>query len=134
MDRICSQRTETCDEDSPHLITNVETTSSTTFDGHVTTKIHESLEQKDLLPEEHYVDAGYLDADLLVDSKLDYNINLMGRIPTESSWQAKNGDGFSLTNFTIDWLEKKVICPQGKTSQSWKKRTDDYSNQVIESV
>ena len=50
--------TETCDEDLPHLITHVETTPATTYDGAVTETIHTALEAKALLPEEHIVDSG----------------------------------------------------------------------------
>ena len=50
--------TETCDEELPHLITHVETTPATTYDGAVTVTIHEALEAIALLPEEHIVDSG----------------------------------------------------------------------------
>ena len=49
--------TETCDEKLPHLITHVETTPATTYDGAVTETIHTALEAKALLPEEHIVDS-----------------------------------------------------------------------------
>src|SRR6476620_9576237 len=45
--------TETCDEDRPHLIVNVETTPATTPDDTMIEEIHESLEQDDRLPGEH---------------------------------------------------------------------------------
>jgi len=62
--------TETHDEDAPHLITNVETTTATTADGDMTSSIHESLQDKGLLPSVHTVDTGYVDAELLIDSNL----------------------------------------------------------------
>ncbi|MGZ3624228.1 MAG: IS5/IS1182 family transposase, partial [Ktedonobacteraceae bacterium] len=49
---------ETCDEELPHLITHVETTPATTYDGAVTVTIHEALEAIALPPEEHIVDSG----------------------------------------------------------------------------
>jgi transposase len=48
---------ETCEEDQPLLITRVETTPSTTQDVSVTETIRQHLEGKDLLPEQHVVDA-----------------------------------------------------------------------------
>ena len=42
--------TETCDEDAPHLIVNVETTVATMPDSTMTDTIHAHLAQKDLLP------------------------------------------------------------------------------------
>ena len=56
--------TETCDDETPHLITHVETTLATTYDGAVMETIHASLAAKGLLPEEHVGDSGYLDADI----------------------------------------------------------------------
>jgi transposase len=45
--------TETCEEDMPHLIINVETSSGPIADGEMTPTVHQSLEEKDLLPETH---------------------------------------------------------------------------------
>jgi transposase len=45
--------TETCEEDSPNLITNVATTAGPIADGDSTHPIHESLKKKDLLPATH---------------------------------------------------------------------------------
>jgi transposase len=61
--------TETCDEELPHLITHMETTAATTYDGAMTETIHAALEAKDLLPEEHVVDSGYLEAEVLVSAE-----------------------------------------------------------------
>ena len=57
--------TETCDEEAPRLITNVETSAAPTADGALTPEIHMALKEKDLLPARHIVDTGYLDAELL---------------------------------------------------------------------
>src|SRR5690242_20906361 len=48
--------TETCEKDSPHLITHVETTSAPVSDDARTARIHQALQDKDLLPEQHIVD------------------------------------------------------------------------------
>jgi hypothetical protein len=60
---------ETCDAELPHLSTHVETTPATTYDGAVTETIHAALEAKALLPEDHRVDSGYVDADVLVSAE-----------------------------------------------------------------
>ena len=54
--------TETCEKDAPHLITHVETTSAPVSDDARTALIHEGLKHKNLLPEQHIVDTGYVDA------------------------------------------------------------------------
>ena len=48
--------TETCDEEELHLVTNVETTPTTTADNTMTTTIQDHLAARDLLPREHVVD------------------------------------------------------------------------------
>lgn len=71
-------------------MTHVQTTPATTPDGFVTPKIHASLAEKDLLPREHIVDQAYVDATLLVESEQVYQVNLVDRVATDSSWQANS--------------------------------------------
>lgn len=60
--------TETCDEELPRLITHVETVKATTQDQLTTPVIHQALALKQLLPEQHIVDQGYMSAQRLVAS------------------------------------------------------------------
>jgi transposase len=66
--------TEQCDADLPLLITNVETTTATTADDAVTGTIHEALQARKLLPELHLVDTGFVDAELILESKREYGV------------------------------------------------------------
>src|SRR5215510_4736869 len=50
--------TETCDDDTPHVITHVETTPATTPDDQMLDTIHAALAEQALLPREHLVDCG----------------------------------------------------------------------------
>ena len=72
--------TETCDEDRPHLIVNVETTPATTPDDNMIEVVHESEERRDLLPGEHLVDKGYTDSEVLVDSQREYGVTIVGPV------------------------------------------------------
>ena len=47
--------TETCEDDLPHLITNVDTTIGPEGDGAATHRIHAALEQRGVLPATHIV-------------------------------------------------------------------------------
>ena len=69
---------ETCDENQPLLITNVETTPSTNLDLTATDTIHQHLQERDLLPEAHLVDGGYVDARALADGESIYGLDLIG--------------------------------------------------------
>jgi len=57
--------TETCDDERPHLITHVETTPSPVVDRDALGPVHGTLAAKGLLPRQHLVDTGYVDADQL---------------------------------------------------------------------
>ncbi len=83
--------TETCDEGRPHLITHVETTPAPIVDRDALEQIHAALDAKGLLPSTHLVDAGYVAADQLVDSRRDYDVTLLGWAPKDYQWQAQSG-------------------------------------------
>jgi transposase len=110
--------TETCEEEGPHLITNVETTPATTNDVELTAVIHTHLAAHDLLPHEHFVDTGYVDADHLVTST-SQGIELVGPVLADNSWQARSPEGYDLSCFAIDWAAQAVTCPHGKVSRRW---------------
>jgi transposase len=123
--------TETCDADRPHLITHVETTSAPVGDIDMTAPIHQALADKGLLPAAHLADAGYVDADLLISSHRDHEIDLVGPVRPDTSWQAKAGQGFDVPAFTIDWEARTVICPEGQTSFDWVPSRDSWGNDTI---
>ena len=111
--------TETCDLDTPNLITNVETTPATTPDDNMLPVVHRSLAKKDLLPSEHLVDPGYTGSHVLVDSQQQHGVVVIGPVNEDSSWQARAGEGFDKAQFRIDWDRQVATCPQGKESVSW---------------
>jgi transposase len=110
---------ETCDEDLPRLITQVTTTIAPIPDRHALPEAHAVLEQRDLLPEQHLVDAGYIDAEALVASQADYQVDLVGPTAKDYRWQAREQNGYALADFSIDWEHEQARCPQGQTSSSW---------------
>lgn len=125
--------TETCDAEAPRIITQVETTLATTSDSRMTTPIHDALQQKDLLPRDHLVDTGYLDAELLVTTPEKYAVNLVGPTRRDTGWQARHGgNGFAATDFQVDWDQQLAICPAGNRSQFWTPATDIHGTSVIQ--
>lgn len=111
--------TETCDSDQMHVITHVHTTPSMDYDGSSTRTIHEQLAAKKLLPNEHFVDSAYIDAELLVTSARDYGIHLMGPIRQVTTWQGTEDLGYDASKFKMNFDTEQATCPQGKTSVSW---------------
>ena len=116
--------TETCDADLPRLITHVATTPATTPDDNMLAPIHAALATHDLLPQEHLVDAGYTDADVLVTRQQVHGVTVIGPVALDPSWQAKAGEGFDKASFVVDWGAKRITCPAGKHSLSWLPCTD----------
>ena len=85
--------TETCEDDEVHLITNVETTPAVAADVDQTAPIHTALAAKGLLPGDHLLDAGYVDAELLVGSRSEHGVRLVGPVRPDVSWQAQADRG-----------------------------------------
>ncbi len=110
--------TETCDEGCVRLITHVQTTLVTLQDVSCIAATQEALTGEDLIPAVHLVDAGYIDADLLVTSTK-RGVELLGPVRPNSSWQTKVKGAFELSQFRIDWDVQQVTCPEGKVLSAW---------------
>jgi transposase len=123
--------TETCDEERPHLITNVETTPATTADVKMTDEIHSALDKKGLLPREHLVDMAYVEAKQLVDSRQQHQVELYGPVHPDTSWQARTEGGFDIRCFGIDWAAQQVTCPAGQVSKRWRVSKDTKKHHKI---
>jgi transposase len=123
--------TESCEESLPHLITHVETTAAPTGDGEVIPRIHETLQNQDCLPDRHWVDTGYVEAKLLVESQRDYGVDLYGPARGDPKRQAREGKGFAAEQFQVDGERQQVTCPQGCTSQSWTHTQNSRGQPVV---
>jgi len=123
--------TETCDDDTPNLITDVTTTPATTTDFAVLPSIQEHLAVRDLTPREQLVDAGYLSADHLVTSRTEHAIDLIGPAPEDRSWQARAEDGFAAAQFVLNWEAQHATCPQGHRSVQWFPREDRHGHGAV---
>src|SRR5882724_8089191 len=78
---------ETCEPIAPHLLTHVHTTPATVHEAQCTTPIQQALVDKDVPPQDHLVDAAYISAELLVDSRDDHGITLRGPTRPSQGWQ-----------------------------------------------
>ncbi len=112
--------TETCDDDTPHLITQVLTVNATQQDTEALAPIHQRLHQRACLPQEHLVDKGYTSTALLFESQTQYGIDVVGPVVEKYTWQ--HDTGYTVDAFTVDWEHRQLICPQGKRSAPWTMR------------
>ncbi len=123
--------TETCDESLPHLMTNVATTPASTADVAQTTPIHRTLARRQLLPQQHLVDTGYVDAGELIRAQREHGLDLLGPTPPDSSWQSQQSAALDATHFAVDWAAHQVRCPAGRQSRQWMQGADRHGNPVV---
>ncbi|MGW1550850.1 IS1182 family transposase [Streptomyces sp. NPDC002346] len=110
--------TETCDEGSVNVITDVATTVPT-GDSVALPGIHTRLKRRRLLPTEHLVDSGYTSVVLHDTAARAHRVTMVGPVKTDNSRQRKTGDGFARENFIIDFDRREVTCPNGQVSGNW---------------
>jgi len=122
---------ETCDDDQPHLITHVETTIAPQSDADMTQPIHDALAEKECLPGVHLVDAGYVDAEQIINSQTEHGLHLLGPVRPDTSWQTIENTGYAITDFIIDWESRQATCPNEAISSSWTSKKDAWDNDVI---
>jgi transposase len=115
---------ETCEPTTPHLLTQVHTTTAAVYEAQCTAPIHQALSAKDLAPHEHFVDGAYISADVLVASQEEHGITLRGPIRPIQGWQAHTEGAYDLSQFTVDWEQQQARCPQGKVSTVWREYVD----------
>jgi transposase len=111
--------TETCDEELPHLLTQVSTTIAPAADVAQLIPIQEALAARDLLPAQQLVDASYVRARNVLASRDQHQIDLVGPVDTDHQWQARVEGGFVTERFQIDWDHHRALCPRGHQSIRW---------------
>jgi transposase len=111
--------TETCEADAPHLIVEVTPTSATMADGDIVGELHSHLDEQQMLPDQHLMDMGYVDAEVLAESQSRYHVDMVGPVMPDPSWASKEAGRFDHSHFLIDWQTQQVICPAGHTSRDW---------------
>lgn len=123
--------TETCEADTVHLVTNVTTTVATVPDDRMAAVVHTGLTARGLLPDEHWVDAGYANSSALADARIDHGVALHGPLRPVTVAQARGEGTYGQDAFTIDWDNQHVTCPNGITSTQWHHRRSEEQLPVI---
>ncbi len=90
--------------------------------------IQRALADKALLPYEHLLNAGYVDAAFIVTSQTEHEVTIVGPVRPDSSWQAQTEGAYDSSTFTIDWEQERATCPQGQTSTGWSLQDDKWGN------
>ena len=124
--------TETCDEDTPHVITHVASVPAPAPEESMPLLIEEQLRQHDLVPAEHLMDAGYITAETLVEAQERFGVEIIGPTRAGATWEAGiSKGGYPASAFVIDWEQQQATCPQGHPSKTWSQRRDCYGHPII---
>lgn len=121
--------TETVDEDQPRLITDVQTSLACEADSAQVKPIQTALVERDLTPNQHIGDAGYITGATMRDSQEERSIELIGPARPDTSAQARSG-GVTLDQFEIDTEQKVARCPGGHASAGWTEGQDQSGETV----
>lgn len=111
--------TETCDAERPRLLIHIDTTPANIHEERRTRAISEALAAKGLTPQEHLVDAAYVDAGHLEREARERGTRLVGPPRRDPSWQGRTEGAYDQRQFRIDWEHEEVTCPAGKRSAGW---------------
>jgi hypothetical protein len=104
---------------APNLVTGVATTPASIADAEMTLPVSAALAGRGLDPGRHYLDGGYASARAVLDAARQFGVTLITPLRTDSSRQARAGQGYDRTAFAIDYDARTVTCPQGKLSTGW---------------
>ncbi|MFI1585071.1 transposase [Embleya sp. NPDC020630] len=119
------------DTEQPHLITHVVTTDATVNDAKVVDTVHDRLSDKDPMPREHLLDAGYTSAELLMTAPVTHGVTIVGPVRGNRTRQFVRAEGYDKDSFTIDWDTKRATCPNGAVSRYWTEGSDHNRRPAI---
>jgi len=113
------QVTETAgDEAAVQFITDIDLVPANEDDSEAVDGIQQRLITRDLKPDEHYVDKGYISGANMAHSA-DRDIELVGPALADTS---RKPEGYKQGDFEIDFEKQEVTCPEGKTCEQWYER------------
>src|SRR5262249_53487194 len=101
-------------------------------DHHALAPIQADLAAKELLPAQQILDAGYISAKRILQSKENYAIDLIGPVHIDPSWQARTPGALDVEQFQIDWQHHRVTCPQGQQSSAWYLNQDAQGESIVQ--
>jgi transposase len=110
--------TESCDEDLPHLVTDVHTTPATDPDVTATAPVQAKLAARGLPPGMHLMDAGYPSAENIANAAK-AGIALIAPVTARNGRNART-DLYTPYDFEVDWEHGCARCPAGQVSRSMK--------------
>jgi len=124
--------TEICADDLPPLLTNVATAIGPAAAGAAPPKIHAARPQRGLLPGTPIVDTGCLDADLFVERRDAYGVDLLGPPRLDDHGPARAGTGVDAQHCQLEGGQPHATGPTGTTGTGWTPAVDHRGHAVIQ--
>ena len=84
----------------------------------MTPQILASFARRHILPKDHLLDMGYVTAEHLVSSQSQYEVDLVGPVAPDPSWQALSNMVLGTADFPIDWQESMPVVPKAVSVSS----------------
>ncbi len=119
--------TETCEQDLPPLLVDIEVTDATAGDNSQVPEIQERLAERKIHPCKQLVDEAYVSGPDLARSAKE-GIDLFGRMQKDH----RAAQGYRQANFQIDEERKVAECPAGHLSNVWSEKVVDDGRTKIE--
>lgn len=116
--------TETCVKGSPNFITDARIEQATKADSLTLPDVVHHLRKNGLLPKQLLADGGYVNMPFYTKARLEFGVDIVSRLVNGHSWQSKDGKGFDVSQFEINFEARQAVCPAGVTSDCWKKKKD----------
>jgi transposase len=123
--------TDTCADETPHLIPEVTTTPATTADFAMLPVIQAKRATRQLTPGAPLVDAGDVTSDHLLTSRTEHGIDLIGPVADDQRWQGQAANGFAAAQWVIDGDAQHAICPPGLRSVVWMERPERHGPATV---
>lgn len=122
-----AQVTETCDEQLPHMIIDLEPSGGADHDSPELPSIQKRLADRGIKPAEQYVDQGYVSGEHIYSSQK-AGTTLMGKPLADT-----HSGLFRQNAFEIDETAQKAMCPNGKMNSGWSEtsKSDWPANKVV---
>jgi transposase len=123
--------TETCDDETPHLISDVTTIPATTSAFAVLPTMQANLATRQMMPGEQLVDAGSVTSDHLRTSRTEHGSDLIGPVADDQRLQGQAANGFATAPCVLDWDATYAICPPGQRRVVWRERPDRHGHATV---
>jgi transposase len=109
---------ETAAQDAPLLITDLEVGAAAAYDCHYLDPVQERLQARNLLPDTHLADAGYVNGPTMHRSR-ERRVELLGPVPADTFGASRQEKVWPAEAFHVDVENQQATCPCGHPNQRW---------------